>query len=73
MKPWRISGCPTAAGPAAVAVPVGLALLPAEEPPATAGGDVAKLLHVNVQQIAGCGVLVAHDLVLAAARGETAG
>ena len=50
----------------AVEVAVGLAGLEAEKAPAAAGGNVAQLLHVGVQQVAGRGVLVAHDLALAA-------
>jgi len=55
-----------AAGLAAVAVPVGAALLAAEEAPTAAGGDVAQLLHIGVQQLTGRGVLVAHHRLLAA-------
>jgi hypothetical protein len=50
-----------AAGSATFSGAVQTALLAAEEPPATTVGDVAQLLHVDVQQVSGRGVFVADD------------
>jgi hypothetical protein len=55
-----------AAGSPAIGGAVGLALLMAEEAPATTGGDVAQLLHIGVQQLTGGGVLVADRRLVAA-------
>ena len=45
--------------------PVLVALLPADEPPPTAVGDLAELLHVHVQHRPRMGVLVAADRLTA--------
>ncbi len=50
-----------AAGLAGSRGAVALALLPADEPPTAAVGDVAELLDIDVQQITGGGVLVTPD------------
>jgi hypothetical protein len=53
-----IAAC-LAAGAVGLAVP--LSAGPAEEPVAASGGDVAQLLDVNMDQVAGMVVLIAAD------------